>query len=499
MACSGDRHGTREGSVRELQANVPRAAGGETLREARRSEPALSAGSQTGRAGMASATRPCRNTTMHGGGAENMAPSQAAAAAAATVAPAHRAIQRGRAGTQSARHGLRSVGASMVVGKVNSVGALAGPSPRNAQGAAPSVQQPRGTLGDITNGQASRKQLKAPAATQSQQPLPTLLTSSASVAVSPAACCSTAGVVCTVAGASASAAAATTAAQAAEDILQAIFEGDEKDSQKVGEYAADIFARSLEKETRFLPKSDYMEGQQDVNAKMRAILIDWLVEVHMKYHLRPETLFLTGNIIDRYLSLKPVLRKKLQLLGVVAMLIAAKFEEIDPPRVHEFSYITDNTYDKREILNMEAHVLLTLGFQIAVPIAVHFIDRLCRANGCDGQHRNFVQYTLEMSLLDVRALRYSPSVMVAASVLLSNIVLGRKPVWPAAMAHCSKRSEASLLICAEELRGLMECAKTASLHAVRRKYQVDQRFGVSTLSIPGPGTIYPGRAASANA
>merc|ERR550532_1669268 len=206
-------------------------------------------------------------------------------------------------------------------------------------------------------------------------------------------------------------------------------------------------AHLFEDERVFLPKPDYMEHQADINGKMRAILIDWLVEVHMKYHLRPETLFLTVNIIDRYLSLKPVARKKLQLLGVVAMLIAAKFEEIDPPRVHEFSYITDNTYSKREILNMEAIVLVALEFQIAVPTPAHFLDRLQRANGCDGLHKQLAQYALELSLLDSRSLRYPPSLIVGASLLMSNEFLGRRSLWPTSMAHHSRRSESSLRTC----------------------------------------------------
>merc|ERR1712157_219234 len=138
-------------------------------------------------------------------------------------------------------------------------------------------------------------------------------------------------------------------AAAGEKGFNANFDADAQDSQTASEYAPDIFARLLEKESLCLPRADYMDGQADINGKMRAILIDWLVEVHMKYHLRPETLFLTVNIVDRYLSLKPIARKKLQLLGVVAMLIAAKFEEIDPPKVQEFSYITSNTYSKKEI------------------------------------------------------------------------------------------------------------------------------------------------------
>jgi len=297
-----------------------------------------------------------------------------------------------------------------------------------------------------------------------------------------------------VAGTGAAIVAAVAPVSPQEEAVNAIFEGDVLDSQKVGEYAPDIFTRLLEKELQGLPKPDYMESQADINGKMRAILIDWLVEVHMKYHLRPETLFLTVNIIDRYLSLKPVARKKLQLLGVVAMLIAAKFEEIDPPRVHEFSYITDNTYSKREILNMEATVLVTLNFQIAVPTPAHFLDRLQRANGCDAMHRSLAQYALELSLLDLRSLRYPPSLLVGASLLLSNAILGRKPTWPAALAHCTRRAEASLWGCAEELRGFMEAARTATLQAVRRKFQLEQRFAVATLSLPCPA-VWPTRGA----
>merc|ERR1719277_375554 len=100
----------------------------------------------------------------------------------------------------------------------------------------------------------------------------------------------------------------------------------------------------------------------------------------MKYNLRPETLFLSVNIIDRYASLRPIKRSKLQLLGVVAMFIAAKYEEIDPPKVKEFAFITDNAFSKKEIVSMECSVLMTLEYQIAVPTPVHLLDRLLRAN-----------------------------------------------------------------------------------------------------------------------
>lgn len=82
---------------------------------------------------------------------------------------------------------------------------------------------------------------------------------------------------------------------------------------------------------------------------MRAILVDWIIEVHLKFKLLPETLFITINLIDRYLSIVSIKRNSLQLVGVTAMFIASKYEEIYAPEVRDFVYITDNAYSKTEI------------------------------------------------------------------------------------------------------------------------------------------------------
>lgn len=73
--------------------------------------------------------------------------------------------------------------------------------------------------------------------------------------------------------------------------------------------------------------------QPDVMPPMRAILIDWLVEVAQEYKLHSETLFQTVGLVDRYLSVTPVTRNHLQLVGVSCMLLASKYEEIYSPQV----------------------------------------------------------------------------------------------------------------------------------------------------------------------
>uniref|UniRef100_A0A452Y8Q9 Cyclin-like domain-containing protein n=1 Tax=Aegilops tauschii subsp. strangulata TaxID=200361 RepID=A0A452Y8Q9_AEGTS len=123
-----------------------------------------------------------------------------------------------------------------------------------------------------------------------------------------------------------------------------------KDPELCSTIACDIYKHLREAETKKRPSPDFLETtQKDIDASMRAVLIDWLVEVTEEYRLVPETLYLTVSYIDRYLSSKEINRDKLQLLGVACLLIAAKYEEICPPQVEELCYITDNTYIKDEV------------------------------------------------------------------------------------------------------------------------------------------------------
>jgi hypothetical protein len=127
---------------------------------------------------------------------------------------------------------------------------------------------------------------------------------------------------------------------------------DERDSEDplcVTSYVQDMYEHFRLKEMSTSVRPVYMEDQQYINERMRSILVDWLVEVHLKFKLVPETLYLTVNIIDRYLSKTEVSRPKLQLVGVTALLIASKYEEIYPPELRDLVYICDRAYSKLEV------------------------------------------------------------------------------------------------------------------------------------------------------
>eukprot|EP00929_Paragymnodinium_shiwhaense_P092517 TRINITY_DN5244_c0_g1_i1.p1 TRINITY_DN5244_c0_g1~~TRINITY_DN5244_c0_g1_i1.p1 ORF type:complete len:461 (-),score=108.22 TRINITY_DN5244_c0_g1_i1:181-1506(-) len=258
------------------------------------------------------------------------------------------------------------------------------------------------------------------------------------------------------------------------------------DPQAVGEYAVDIFERLSTKERADTCQPEYMERQRDINSKMRAILIDWLVEVHLKYKMRAETLLLTVSIIDRYLAKCQVSRKRLQLVGVSSLLIAAKFEEIHPPEVKELAYITDNAYSKAEILDMEVKVLCSLGFQICIPTASHFLDTYATANEADEEQRYLIQYIVELALPEIGMLKHKPSHLVAAACLLSNKLMARSAMsmWSAQMRSLTSLSELALQPCAKELEALLEQAASGAhklkLQAVWKKFSQRRFRSVAT-------------------
>ena len=125
---------------------------------------------------------------------------------------------------------------------------------------------------------------------------------------------------------------------------------DVNNPQACAEYAKDISDMMHRTECEHMTNPDYMTTQEDINEKMRSVLVDWLIEVHLKFKLLPETLYLTINLIDRYLSRVKVTRKRLQLVGVTSMLIASKYEEIYPPEIKDFVFVTDQAYNREDVL-----------------------------------------------------------------------------------------------------------------------------------------------------
>lgn len=193
----------------------------------------------------------------------------------------------------------------------------------------------------------------------------------------------------------------------------------------------------LEEQIREHVKFDYMTRQADLVEKFRTILIDWLIEVHYKFQLRSETLFLTVALIDRYLNVMPVPRTQLQLVGVTAMLIASKYEEIYPPECADLTFITKEAYTKEELLSCEESMLNALHFNLSFPTSFHFLKRFVKASRTEtAKFYSLCKFLLEATLLNLNMSIWRPSQLAAAVVYLARASLGYSdPLWVSLILH----------------------------------------------------------------
>lgn len=177
-----------------------------------------------------------------------------------------------------------------------------------------------------------------------------------------------------------------------------------------------------------LPTPDYMTNQAEIQWSMRSVLMDWLVQVHFRFALLPETLFLCVNYIDRFLSHKIVSLGKLQLVGATAIFIAAKYEEITAPSVQEIVYMVDGGYTVDEILKAERFMLTILNFDLGWPGPMSFLRRISKADDYDLETRTVAKYFLELTIMDERFVATPPSFASAGAHCLARQVL-HKGYW----------------------------------------------------------------------
>ncbi|KZL84372.1 cyclin domain-containing protein [Colletotrichum incanum] len=241
----------------------------------------------------------------------------------------------------------------------------------------------------------------------------------------------------------------------------------------VAEYGDDIFEYMRELEMRMLPDPHYMDHQAEIQWSMRSVLMDWLVQVHHRFSLLPETLFLTVNYIDRFLSYKVVSIGKLQLVGATALLVASKYEEINCPSLQEIVFMVDNGYKVDEILKAERFMLSMLSFELGFPGPMSFLRRVSKADDYDLETRTLAKYFLEVTIMDERFVASPPSFLAAAAHCLSRLIL-KKGDWTPAHVHYSGYTWSQLR---NLVTMILECCHSPHKHhlAVFEKYS-DKRY-----------------------
>ena len=165
---------------------------------------------------------------------------------------------------------------------------------------------------------------------------------------------------------------------------QIIEEHDRDNPVQFAQYAQRIVNHWSRTQDRYRCTPDYLEGQTEIKSHMRETLIDWLLDVNLRYRHRRETLYLCANIIDRYVyySIRDktdvITRSNYQLVGITAYFIASKYEEIYYPDLRSLLNFADNIYREEEVKKMELKMVNTLKYDLSVPTTNKFLMRFLR-------------------------------------------------------------------------------------------------------------------------
>nr|CAJ83728.1 cyclin B1 [Xenopus tropicalis] len=272
--------------------------------------------------------------------------------------------------------------------------------------------------------------------------------------------------------------------QAFSDVLIQVKDVDADDDGNpmlCSEYVKDIYGYLRSLENAQAVRQNYLHGQE-VTGNMRAILIDWLVQVQMKFRLLQETMFMTVGIIDRFLQDHPVPKNQLQLVGVTAMFLAAKYEEMYPPEIGDFTFVTDHTYTKAQIRDMEMKVLRVLKFAIGRPLPLHFLRRASKIGEVTAEQHSLAKYLMELVMVDYDMVHYSPSQIAAAASCLSLKILNTGE-WTPTMHHYMAYSEDDLVPVMQHMaKNIIKVNKGLTKHlTVKNKYASSKQMKISMI------------------
>uniref|UniRef100_A0A1A9WYG5 Uncharacterized protein n=1 Tax=Glossina brevipalpis TaxID=37001 RepID=A0A1A9WYG5_9MUSC len=269
------------------------------------------------------------------------------------------------------------------------------------------------------------------------------------------------------------------------ELLEGVKNIDENDSENlllVSEYANDIYDYLFQLESEQPIVNNHLERQTEVNGNMRAVLIDWINEVHLQFRLIAETFQMAVAIIDRYLQIVTnTKRSQLQLVGVTGLFIAAKYEELFPPPIADFVYITDESYTDSQIRKMELKMIKALDCNLSRPLPIHFLRRFSKAAEAEDTQYAMSKYLVELTMIESNMAHYKPSEIAAASLFLSlNLLLGNAKMlalgfndsfWTTTLQWYSRYRVEHLKPIARKIAVIARNARTVKLKAVYNKYK----------------------------
>jgi G2/mitotic-specific cyclin-B, other len=227
----------------------------------------------------------------------------------------------------------------------------------------------------------------------------------------------------------------------------------------------------------------YLEGnginRKILSTSMRATVVNWIVNVHKKFRLKQETLFLAVNIVDRFLATTQVAKDKLTLVAATSLLVASKFEDRWAPLLRDLVYVGSNSFTAKEVRDMERTMLNALQFQISVPTVFPFLARATKAAQLGSTQQELASYIAEVAVHNHEVIKQPPSVIAASAVALA-LRMAKVGSWSEACHTATGYSESELYPCMQLMNGMIK-ALPAEVKSVRNKYTGSAMGNASTV------------------
>lgn len=245
---------------------------------------------------------------------------------------------------------------------------------------------------------------------------------------------------------------------------------DECNQLEVAEYVDDIYQYYWVAEAQNPPCTNYMSIQTELTPSIRSILINWLIEVHFKFDLMQETLYLTVTLLDRYLSQVQIKKNEMQLVGLTALLLASKYEDFWHPRVKDLISISAESYTRDQMLRMEKLILKKLKFRLNTPTPYVFMLRFLKAAQSNKKLEHLAFYLVDLCLVEYEALKFKPSLLCASALYLARCTLQMTPAWTPLLEKHARYHVVQMRECAEMILNFQKAARSGRLKVTYDKY-----------------------------
>jgi hypothetical protein len=260
--------------------------------------------------------------------------------------------------------------------------------------------------------------------------------------------------------------------------------GDPDDPLDCRDFDLEVYHFMRSAETSNLPSPDLFSNQPSVTPRMRATVVDWLVEVHRKLRMHTDTLYLTVNLIDQYLTVNTIDKADLQRLGCAALLLAAKGGELHPPVLIDFVELSDQSFSADALKQMEASLFASVHFRVDPVLPSMFLKRFLRLAKPDLRLSMLSHFVLESSLLEPEFIGMVPSKLAAAAICLATALERGPNQWDSYLQKNTGYALQHIADTAQKLFHVIVTASTGRFQAIRKKYSTQPMCRVSAGPFP---------------